>query len=320
MSIKSLITLITIGIFFYMDQGGAVSLPQVYKRDLFEFKYSVILPEIRGDARLWIPVAQENRFQSLKTFTVSGVTGGKFSKDKDYGNLTIMFQLKQEHSHQEIEIKYEVHRKEKGPYNATEKELKLGMNVQALVPRNKVFKQIAEGVIGDRKEVLDRGKALYTHVLHRMCYSKNGEGWGRGDAVYACNAREGNCTDFHSYFIALARAIGIPARFAIGFTIPDDQAEGIIDGYHCWAEFSADERWIPVDISEAWKNPKLEEYYCSHHPANRFEFSVGRDIQVDPIPESGPVNFLIYPIFEVNGKTKEIKTRFSFKRLNKRFS
>ena len=56
---------------------------------------------------------------------------------------------------------------------------------------------------------------------------------------------------YHAYFIALTRAVGIPARFAIGVTIPADKSEGTIEGYHCWAEFFADGRWIPVDISEA---------------------------------------------------------------------
>ena len=39
-----------------------------------------------------------------------------------------------------------------------------------------------------------------------MRYIECGEGWGKGDAVYACDAGTGNCTDFHSYLIALARS------------------------------------------------------------------------------------------------------------------
>ena len=89
---------------------------------------------------------------------------------------------------------------------------------------------------------------------------KSGTGWGRGDAMFACDARTGNCTDFHSYFIALARAVGIPARFAIGATIPADKTEGTIEGYHCWAEFFADGRWVPVDISEAWKKSSVRRF------------------------------------------------------------
>ena len=137
----------------------------------------------------------------------------------------------------------------------------------------------------------------------------------RGDAVHACDARTGNCSDFHAYFIALARSIGIPARFAIGATIPADKNEGAIEGYHCWAEFFADERWVPVDISEAWKNPKLAGYYFGHNPANRFELTKGRDLVVDPAPASGPINFLVYPLLEMNGEIVKPETTFTFRRI-----
>jgi transglutaminase-like putative cysteine protease len=149
-----------------------------------------------------------------------------------------------------------------------------------------------------------------------MKYDKSGTGWGRGDAVYACDARAGNCSDFHAYFIALARSIGIPARFAIGVTIPANKDEGTIEGYHCWAEFLADGKWIPVDISEASKHPELAEYYFGHHPANRFELSVGRDLIVHPAPISSPINFLIYPVLEVDGKVVKAQTQFTFRRLH----
>src|SRR5207248_1419479 len=162
---------------------------------------------------------------------------------------------------------------------------------------------------------VERAKALYDHVLGRMRYDKSGTGWGRGDAMFACDARTGNCTDFHAYFIALARSIGIPARFAIGATIPAEKNEGVIDGYHCWAEFFAGGRWIPVDISEAWKNPKLAHYYFGHNPANRFELTKGRDLVVDPEPASGPINFLIYPLLEIRGKMVKAETTITFRRI-----
>ncbi|WP_332910143.1 transglutaminase-like domain-containing protein [Algoriphagus boritolerans] len=67
--------------------------------------------------------------------------------------------------------------------------------------------------------------------------------FGRGDSNYACDSKTGNCTEFHSFFISLARSVNIPARFAIGASIPSDRNEGGIDGYHCWAEFYADGKW-----------------------------------------------------------------------------
>jgi len=55
-------------------------------------------------------------------------------------------------------------------------------------------------------------------------------------------------------------------------------------------------------------------YYFGHHPANRFEFSRGRDLIVDPAPESGPINFLAYPLLEVAGHPTILKTLFLFER------
>ena len=125
--------------------------------------------------------------------------------------------------------------------------------------------------MAEKSDDLERAKALYDHVIGRMRYDKSGTGWGRGDALYACDARTGNCTDFHAYFIALARSIGIPARFAIGATIPADKNEGHDRRLPLLGGIFADGRWVPVDISEAWKNPKLADYYFGHNPANRFE-------------------------------------------------
>ncbi len=62
---------------------------------------------------------------------------------------------------------------------------------------------------------------------------------------------------------------GIPARFEIGFPVPG-AAEGAIPGYHCWAEFFLDGvGWVPVDISEAWKDPKKHDYFFGTLDADR---------------------------------------------------
>jgi transglutaminase-like putative cysteine protease len=148
-----------------------------------------------------------------------------------------------------------------------------------------------------------------------MKYSKEGTGWGRGDSVWACDSRYGNCTDFHSLFMSLARAKEIPARFEIGFMLPNDKPEGAVTGYHCWAYFFANERWVPVDISEADKNPSLREYYFGNLTANRVTFSTGRDIVLTPPQTGDPINFFVYPYVEVHGKPlppEGLKVRFSY--------
>jgi hypothetical protein len=96
--------------------------------------------------------------------------------------------------------------------------------------------------------------------------------------------------------------------------VPSERDEGGIDGYHCWAEFYAEGKWWPVDISEANKYTALATYYFGRHPANRIEFSRGRDLQIEPGPRSGPINFLAYPVMEVGDRPVLAETFFSFSR------
>lgn len=294
----------------------ATDTPGIVKgTDQFEFVYRVKLPEITGDARVWIPLAKTDAFQ---TVTIEGLNFPmKWEKvqDRDYGNDICVLYPRSADSRRTVEIRYHVVRKEKAAYSASGTEAGRYLRPEKLVPINETFRTLAEKAAAGKTNDLDRAKALYDHVMGRMRYDKSGSGWGRGDAKYACDVRTGNCSDFHSYFIALARSIGIPARFAIGATIPADRNEGAIEGYHCWAEFLADGRWVPVDISEAWKNPKLADYYFGHNPANRFELTKGRDLIVDPEPQSGPINFLVYPLLEMNGEVVKPETTFSFRRI-----
>ena len=109
---------------------------------------------------------------------------------------------------------------EKSAYADHPEDIKKYLEPDRLGPVDENFKQIAETVTQGKKGDLVRARALYDYVIDSMRYIKYGSGWGKGDAVYACNIRTGNCTDYHAYFTSLARAIGIPARFAIGAAIP----------------------------------------------------------------------------------------------------
>jgi transglutaminase-like putative cysteine protease len=283
--------------------------------DEFEFVYRVKLPEITGDARLWIPLAKTDAFQTVTQEEVSIPIKWEKVQDRDYGNDICVIHPQPSDSGKTIELRYLVVRKEKSAYSANGEDAARFLRPEKLVPVNETFKTLAEQATAGKKDDVDRAKALYDHVLGRMRYDKSGTGWGRGDAIYACDSKTGNCSDFHAYFIALSRSVGIPARFAIGATIPAEKNEGAIEGYHCWAEFFADGRWVPVDISEAWKNPELANYYFGHNPANRLELTKGRDLIVDPAPASGPINFLAYPLLEMDGKAMKPETSFSFRRV-----
>ncbi|MDB5324545.1 MAG: transglutaminase-like protein [Phycisphaerales bacterium] len=159
-------------------------------------------------------------------------------------------------------------------------------------------------------------RVLYDLIDGRMQYRKDQPGWGRGDASWACDSRFGNCTDFHSLFMSLARTKGLPAKFEIGFSVPEKDEPAAVAGYHCWAFFKpAGQDWVPVDISEANKHPEKRDYFFGHLDANRVTFSTGRDLVLSPPQAGPPVNFFIYPYAEVDGKplpAEQIKRSFHF--------
>lgn len=148
-----------------------------------------------------------------------------------------------------------------------------------------------------------RARALYDLVNEYMEYRKDKPGWGRGDVDWVCRSRCGNCSDFHSLFISLARTSGLPARFEIGFPLPTDRPDGDVPGYHCWAQFKPRPgEWVPVDISEGKRHPELRDYYFGHLTPDRVAFSVGRDLVLEPRQDGRPINFFIYTHVEVDGK------------------
>jgi transglutaminase-like putative cysteine protease len=283
-------------------------------RDEFEFIYQATLPMITESARMWIPLPTTDQFQTVEIKAINAP--GKRTKlnERKYGNKVLFLELGPKDSKKIVELRFQVQRLEKAAYAEDTPNPEKHLNAEHLVPINEDFRSIAGKVVEGKKGNLMRARALYDHVIDRMRYMKYGSGWGKGDAVYACDSRTGNCTDFHSYFIALSRAVGIPARFAVGAGIPSARDEGGISGYHCWAEFYAEGKWWPVDISEGDKYSSLATYYFGHHPANRIELSRGRDLVVQPGPASGPINFLADPVFEMGGKPVKLKVRFSFKR------
>ena len=301
-----------------LKEASEGHLGVIRDRDEFEFLYRATLPEITSPARMWLPLASTNSFQTVEIKSISAPGKQSIVQERQHGNKVLFLELGPEDSGKKVVIRYQVQRLEKAAYAAPMPDQRKYLAPEHLVPINENFRQIAEQVVQGKTGDLVRARALYDHVIDRMRYIKYGDGWGKGDAVYACDARTGNCTDFHSYFIALARSVGIPARFAIGAAIPSERNEGGVDGYHCWAEFFADGKWWPVDISEGNKYTGLATYYFGHHPANRFELSRGRDLVVEPGPTSGPINFLAYPVLEIGGKPVKAGVEFSFKRSSRR--
>ncbi len=300
-----------------LEEASNELLGVIEGEDRFRFRYEVTLPEIENEARIWIPVPQTDKWQTIDNVNITSPVVHQYSKEEKYSNKVVYMDLSPEESGEKIVLEYDVMRLEKNPYEDNSSVAEY-LNPSLLMPVGDRFQVLADSIIGAKGAdgELMKARALYDYIIDNMKYIKAGT-YGTGDAVYACDALTGNCTEFHSLFISLARSANIPARFAVGAGIPSDRDEGGIDGYHCWAEFFAEGKWWPVDISEANKYTALATYYFGRHPANRIEFTQGRDLELDPGPKGGSINFLAYPVMEIGDKPAFPKTFFSFQRSGK---
>jgi transglutaminase-like putative cysteine protease len=282
----------------------------------FTFHYSFTVKGVPGGRRIevWFPKARSDPYQEVRVISAKGDLLLRRSREQRFGNEIYYAQSsKPKQGDVHFEVVYDVVRRERLTLGVarprlqnaslTPRESKEFLGPDKLVPITGAPAQLAAEVAQTKSTTLEKARAIYDYVFANMRYDKTGSGWGRGDVLYACSAKRGNCTDFHSLFIAMARSQGIPARFEIGFAIPAAQNTAEIAGYHCWAEFFDPQYgWVPVDISEAWKHPEKKDYFFGAHDADRVQFSTGRDLTLEPRQKGDSRNYFVYPYVEIDGK------------------
>ena len=325
-SIFALAMVICASIFLTTEaRAASAAMPPDRQRD-FEFTYhsEISIAPTSKHVEAWIPLPREDQFQRVTDLAVDTPVHHAIVDQNRNGNrvlhldasapmpasipVTVRFKVKR------IEQTANLERAQRNIPEPTGGKFAEFLGPDKLVPLDGRIAQVSDKLGDETASPFQQAQIIYEYVVGVMSYDKTGKGWGRGDALYACDVRRGNCTDFHSLFIGLARARHIPARFTIGFPIGAKKS-GEIPGYHCWAEFYAGGEWVPIDASEAWKHPDRHAYYFGHLDAARVAFTMGRDLELAPRQQGEPLNYLIYPYVEVDGialPKDSIKNHFEY--------
>ncbi len=285
----------------------------------FDYSFTVRVSDPGKPLDIWFPLARSDQYQQVRVLAKSGELPLKETREREYGNAMLYAHTGAANKGEyHFTVRYDVVRHEhlmaaSAPAHAAGT-LRRFLQPDRLVPVSGLPAEIAARQVRPRMSAMEKGRALYEYTLANMRYDKSGSGWGHGDTLWACDAKRGNCTDFHSLFISMARSQQIPGKFEIGFPLPEDKSAAEVPGYHCWAEFYTPRHgWVPVDISEAWRHPKRRDYFFGAHDANRVQFSVGRDIELSPRQHGERLNYFVYPYAELDGKEyPNVSTAFSF--------
>ena len=316
-------TLLTITVASLAAAALAGPAPELEERT-FTFTYKAVVEELPAGAAaadVWLPYPQSDANQTIHSVTISAPGPVTVAREPRHGNEVLHYRAASPKGPIEIVMTVVATRRENAGH-ATElapAEAAEYLKAEPLVPLDGPVGALAKETTAGLSTDAEKARAIYEKVTNLLKYDKSGTGWGRGDAIWACDAKRGNCTDFHALIIGMARSQGIPARFAMGVPLPEKRGEGEVPGYHCWAELYVKGRgWVPIDSSEAAKalaagDVAKKDYFYGHHDENRLEFSRGRHLVLEPRQQGEPLNYFVYPYVEVDGKPwTAVKRTFAY--------
>jgi transglutaminase-like putative cysteine protease len=207
----------------------------------FAFTYEVYVPaapEAKNQTRLWIPLPPSDEHQLIRKLSIKSRVPHRVDQEKKYGNRYAVFtpSAAEAAAGYDVALRFEVTRREyarnlkaTGAADMPTVEqamLKRYLEPDKMVPLNATIAELARTQTAGATDPIAKARRIYDYVATTMRYDKSGKGWGRGDAMWACDSKRGNCTDFHSVLIGMMRSSGIPARFEIGFPLPEGKPEG----------------------------------------------------------------------------------------------
>jgi transglutaminase-like putative cysteine protease len=276
----------------------------------YDATYTATLSSIPDGVKkltVWIPLPVTRGAQTVSDVAIDSPYKWEMHGEDEFGNRYATTTIDNPPAGDlSVKVRFTATRREETmahPFetSARKADIERALRADKLVTISPRVRELANTLTAGKTAPIEQARAIYDYLVTTMTYDKVTPGWGHGDTERACDVKKGNCTDFHSLFISLARAKGIPARFVIGF--PLTAADGNVKGYHCWAEFYVKGRgWIPVDASDASKttDANVRNYLFGNLDPARVQFTVGRDLNLTP-RTSEPLNFFIYPHAEASG-------------------
>jgi len=318
--------LICLSLFLYAipDSLAASGLiyrnPRVYNVDYsFELVPDPNKIDRAKDLKLWIPIPREwDSQKAVKILAIEPAPHATF-EDPEHGNKILFWDfgkgpVKESY---EVNIKYrleifEVHCKidpeQIGSYDKESEKYRLYTRSTYKTNITPEIRELAQTSVGNEKNAYLQAKCIFEFVRKKMRFKFVKRERGSGveclldfpvtDPKTGEQYFEGQCSQYSVFYVALCRAIGIPARGVNGMVgwdpsikkedlklrskrhtklTPDGLAAtrlyGPVGG-HTWAEFYLPEYgWIPVDPT--WGR-------FGQQANSKLIFSKGRDVKIGP--------------------------------------
>ncbi|MGC4038487.1 MAG: transglutaminase domain-containing protein [Chitinophagaceae bacterium] len=289
--------------------------------------YLTGFPKNGKEVSVWVPVPQSDDRQTVE-ITSADLAAGKFTREEKYGNKMYyrrvdLSSISMSDTFQ-IVLTYKVKINEKKIVEAeqlrplpktTPKRMDVYLSANRLIP--------LEGPVANLTKQLDlppqpilAARQVYDYLINTMVYNYKAPGAGRGDVVWACTNKTGDCSDYNSIFIGVCRSSGIPADHTFGIPLKPGKKE--TKDWHCWASFWVKgPGWITIDASETSKHPELRNYNFGTLSNTYLTLTHGRDVILSPSQKGEALNIFADPYAEVDGHVFEgVKWIVKYEELN----
>lgn len=293
--------------------------PRVLKT---RFTYTATVPSAPPSTkslRVWVPIPSDDALQAITDLEVTAPGPHQVNTEPEQGNRIVYAEADASSLPAVVTVTFAVERRtagETGPVTESVNPQRY-LDSDRLVPIDGRSAEIGHAVAGSKAGTVPKMRAIFDHVVAIMeyDYKKESPHLGDGDVPFVCDYKKGNCSDLHSYVIALARSQGIPAYLEYGFPITGIPladpipSTGKVGGYHCWTWFYVQGRgWLPLDASDArrWLDsgkPEIKDRLVGNLVLERSAVAVsrGRDVTLSPPQAGPPLNYFIYPYAEADG-------------------
>lgn len=143
----------------------------------------------------------------------------------------------------------------------------------------KEFVELAEEIAGDETDPIVESELIFNWLIDNM-FPDLVNSYDVEPANIIRKKMRGDCKHYATMFATLARARGIPTRFAIG-----QRYIGGEYGYHVWNQIYADGRWIDVDASSTFFYPGALHIQLDVTPSFNAKSNLGILLGLRPEPE-----------------------------------
>ncbi|HEC97253.1 MAG TPA: transglutaminase domain-containing protein [Nitrospirae bacterium] len=310
-SILVILLLLVSGLSYAKDRQGIVT-----------FKINLNAAKGSKNAKLWLPYPLSDEHQRIENLTIKGnFDNSSVYREQKSGAIYLFSEWQGVSDSKRLEMSFTVKAEERSVKDLRDtndpvpEAVKKYLKSNRWIPTDGKIKELANKITKDKKGILEKSRAVYAWVVENTHRDPGVKGCGLGIVEQMLIKRGGKCVDISSIYIALARAAGVPAREVFGIRLGRKAEQDITGSYHCWAEFFLPGTgWIPVDPADVRKimlaenlslkeAKKYREYYFG--AVDEFRITLeksGRGLKLLPLQESGPLNYLMYPYAEIDGK------------------